>query len=322
MTQRVAGTRNISSGGGLASHQESFLRSPMAEAQALIQQLLAVQSPDGGWPYRKGSSWTEPTAFVVLALQSDQMVKPVNRPVLDAAKRGAEWLLAQQKISGGWAPNAAVSECTSVTSIATLALLPFAPTSLDKALQWTAGQVYRSHLSLSYLLAKALQLPPSQAPGSVPWYPGTAGWVIPTALTALALSKAARERNRPDLHAVALQCCSYLLSRRCADNGWNHGGSKTRSEDASSYPETTGLALLALRAASIAQPDSAVAVAKQFEAAPGSVEGLSWIQMALQSAAGSTSDPATLPIPRTTRDAALRLLALSAREGRNVFLSA
>jgi hypothetical protein len=294
----------------------------MAEAQALVRQLLVAQNPDGGWSYRKGSSWAEPTAFVLLALQKEEAALDQSRAVASAVIRGVEWLLAEQKASGGWAPNAAVEECTSVTSVATLALLPFMPDSLDKALNWTAGQVYRDHLSLSYLLTRALHLPPTKAPGSVPWYPGTAGWVTPTSLTALTLLKAARERNRPDLRDLAFLCCSHLLSRRCTDNGWNHGGSNIRSEDAVSYPETTGLALLALRAASIDQPEAAVVLAKQFGAAPESLEGLSWIQLALQSDSYSIPDPATLPAPRTARDAALRLMALSARAGHNAFLTA
>ncbi len=294
---------------------------PVLSERVLIQQLLGTQNPDGGWSYRKGSSWIEPTAFAVLALQT-QMAPGLKGALSGALARGVKWLLSTQKSSGGWAPNAAVDECTSVTSTATLALLRIAPKRLDKAVDWTAGQVYRNHLSLSFLLTRALHLPPTQAPGSVPWYPGTAGWVTPTALTALTLSRAARETNRPELHDLAGHCCAHLLSRRCSDNGWNHGGSPARSEDATSYPETTGLALLALRSASIELPDKAVALAKQFVAAPQSLEGLSWIQMALHSDTQPIPDPAIVPPPRTTRDAALRLIALSARSGRNVFLSA
>jgi len=294
----------------------------MAEAQVLVQQLLTSQNLDGGWSYQKGTSWAEPTALAVLALQS------VENPAMDRSgerqsrERGATWLLSCQKPSGGWAPNSAVKECTSVTSLATMALLSFAPKTLRQALDWTAGQVYRDDLSFSLLLAKVLNLPPAHAPGSVPWYPGTAGWVMPTALTALALLRAAGEKNRPELRAIAATSCAYLLSRRCVDNGWNHGGSKTRSEDATSYPETTGLALLALRAASVTPPAESIALAKQFARRPESVEGLSWIQMALQASGQSVPDPETVPSIRTTRDLAIRLIALSAIRNRNVFLSA
>lgn len=293
----------------------------MAEAQVLLERLMASQNPDGGWPYHKGTSWAEPTAFAVLALQSgqDSSIQPVLH-------RGISWLLARQTASGGWAPNANVPECTSVTSIATLAILPFAirnnPQRLDAALTWTANQVYPDDFSLGLLLARALNLPPAHAPGSVAWYPGTAGWVTPTALSTLTLLRAARETGRPALQTIAARSCVYLLSRRCVDNGWNHGGSKTRSEDATSYPETTGLALLALRAASISQPDLSVALARQFILAPESTEGLSWLQMAIHSPGRPAPDPAVLPVPRTNRDIALRILSLAAKRGKNLFLAA
>lgn len=293
----------------------------MAEAQALTERLLAAQNPDGGWPFHKGTSWAEPTSFAALALRS-------GSASLDhaALNRACSWLLAQQKPSGGWAPNRNVQECTSVTSIATLAILPFAtpntPARVDAALTWIVNQVYRNDLSFGLLLAKILDLPPAHAPGSVPWYPGTAGWVTPTALSTLVLLRCARELDRPDLQAIAVQSCSYLLSRRCADNGWNHGGSTDRSKNATSYPETTGLALLALRAASMALPAASVALAESFSKAPESIEGLCWLQMALHSPTRPVPDPPVLPSPRTTADIALRILSLSAAQGINPFLSA
>jgi hypothetical protein len=163
-------------------------------------------------------------------------------------------------------------------------------------------------------------MPPAHAPGSVAWYPGTAGWVTPTALSAIALIQGARLKNRPELQKLAAQSCAYLLSRRCLDNGWNHGGSATRSEDATSYPETTGLALLALRAAFVSLPPQSVLLARQFASKPESVEGLAWIQLALDSPGYPIPDPHPLPLPRTTRDCSLRLILLGAREGKNAFL--
>jgi hypothetical protein len=293
----------------------------MAEAAALVQWLLSSQNLDGGWPYVRGLSWVEPTGFSILALSSEQDPKAST-----ACDRAVAWLLAQQKPLGGWSPNPTVSECTSVTSVATLALLTntrsrqMAARNMDAALNWTVQQVYPDDLSPSLLFAKALHIPPPHAPGSVPWYPGTAGWVTPTSLSVLLMMRASQENNRPDLADVAHQSCQYLLSRRCDDKGWNHGGSKTRSEDAISYPETTGLALLALRAASILQPQESVAVARRFASNPESLEGLSWIQLALESPGQPVPDPLRLQRQRTVRDCALRLITLNAKQGNNVFL--
>jgi len=293
----------------------------MPEDQALVECLLHAQNPDGGWPYSKGTSWAEPTGFGVLALQSEQ-----SSPAVAARRRALGWLQSQQKPSGGWSPNQNVTECTSATSVATLALLSAEQhdqslaKNLDLALAWTAAQVYPDDLSLSLLLARALHVPPPHAPGSVAWYPGTAGWVTPTALATLVFVRAAQQKNRPELRNLAAATSSYLLSRRCTDQGWNHGGSSTRSEDANSYPETTGLALLALRAALVNLPRESVALATQFTANPESIEGLSWIQLALESPGLTIADPPRLPPPRTTRDCSLRLILLRSRANRNLFL--
>ncbi len=293
----------------------------MAEAATLVQWLLSSQNPDGGWPYVRGLSWVEPTGFSILALSLEQDPKAVS-----ARHRAVAWLLAQQKPSGGWAPNPSVSECTAVTSIATMALLTdnksrqVESRNVDNALRWAIEQVYPDDFSASLLFARVLHLPPPHAPGSVPWYPGTAGWVTPTSLSVLLMMRASQEKNRPELAGLAHQSCRYLLSRRCDDHGWNHGGSKTRSEDAISYPETTGLALLALRAASISQPQESVSLARRFAGNPESVEGLSWIQLALESFGQSISDPPRLPRQRTVRDSALRLITLNSRQGNNIFL--
>ncbi len=291
----------------------------MSETECLVQQLEAAQNEDGGWPYRKkGISWTEPTAFAIIALQY-----LANSPT-PAIKRGLAWLLSQKRPTGGWGPNPEVQECTSVTSIATLAVLLSKPrveqARLDHALAWTVGQVYTDELSFPLLLSKITHVPPSRAPGSVPWYPGTAGWVIPTALTSIALTRAGHQLNRPHLVAMGAECCMYLLGRRCIDHGWNHGGSKVRSENARSYPETTGIALLALRAAAVEQPARSLALAKEFSNQPHSMEGLSFIQMAIGSPVNPVPDPPQLPKIRTTLDIALRLTALSAQRGSNPFL--
>jgi hypothetical protein len=90
----------------------------------------------------------------VLALQAQR-----DAVLVPEIRRAIKWLLSQQKPSGGWSPNGSVAECTSVTSIATLALLAVAPATLDSALSWVASQVYPDDFSIPLLLAKALNVP-------------------------------------------------------------------------------------------------------------------------------------------------------------------
>ena len=204
---------------------------------------------------------------------------------------------------------------TSVTSIAALAILPFAPGNLDNAVAWISDQVYRDDFSFALLLAKALHLPPAHAPGKR--LPGIRE----------------RQDGSPPLHWRPSRSCGLrrqeigqhfassprnavpiYLAAGVSITAGTTADPKTRSEDAISYPETTGLAMLALRAGGVAHPSSSVELAHRFASRPESLEGLSWIQMALQAPGQPVPDPKTMPVARTTRDpVALRLLTLSAQ---------
>jgi hypothetical protein len=123
-----------------------------------------------------------------------------------------------------------------------------------------------------------------------------------------------------DLSKNVNRAQAYLLSRRCADGGWNHGGSLQRSEASVSYPETTGLALLAL--AGYASPNLATTLllAESFLRQPDSPEGSSWLLMGL-AAHNRNVEVRSPPVrPKTNRDIALQLIALHALRGHNPFL--
>src|SRR6188474_1159078 len=94
-----------------------------------IDLLLHKQNPDGGWPYVRGKSWTEPTAYAVMALHGTGESAAVGRAV--------RWILATQRADGGWAPQAEVEDSTWVTGL--VALLPEAllsSTVYDRAVRW------------------------------------------------------------------------------------------------------------------------------------------------------------------------------------------
>jgi prenyltransferase beta subunit len=256
----------------------------MAEVGELQRQLLASQNPDGGWPFLKGSSWTEPTALALLALRLHDHSPPVRQAAVS-------WLERRQNPDGGWRPNDVVSTSTWVTSLAILAL----PSAGRHAGVWLTEHVYSKE-------------------GGSPWFPGTAGWVTPTATSILALSRLGNAGFASHIERGQ----QFLLSRRCRDGGWNHGGSNFRSENANSYPETTGIALLALTGVPTEQLTAALRLSDDFLKNPGSIEGLSWLQMGLIATGRKLDNPPPRFRPRTIRDISLRLLALAALDGRTL----
>src|SRR5437868_6780621 len=77
-----------------------------------VEYLLSKQNRDGGWPYARGVSWTEPTAYAVLAL--------LDAGEREGAMRGLRWLRTTQRSDGGWGPQAGVDQSTWVTALAAL----------------------------------------------------------------------------------------------------------------------------------------------------------------------------------------------------------
>ncbi len=281
-----------------------------AEETLLQQKLVASQNADGGWGYRNGSSWTEPTALALLALQ--------NFP--EARERAWRWLKNAQRSDGGWPPQPSVGESTWVTSLGVLATPESelnSPAS-KAALSWLTAQAKPPNSAFERFLLRLRGLPvPIETGAGESWFPKTAAWVYPTAMTVLALSYAADVTHYQPYRDLAQKGKQYILSRRCPDGGWNHGGSRYLSEKANSYPEMTGLALLSLPGMPNQDLVPSLKQARLFLSAPESIEGLSWLQMGLASQGFELSyQQINLPC-RTTCDRALRLLALAALEGRN-----
>src|SRR4051794_6270781 len=99
---------------------------------ALVTALVEAQNSDGGWPYRKGTSWTEPTVLALLAMGPESPV----------SARGFAWLRGRQRSDGGWPPQPGVDQATWVTSL--VALLPPEAVGTERyhqALGWIMGQM-------------------------------------------------------------------------------------------------------------------------------------------------------------------------------------
>ena len=254
------------------------------------------QNSDGGWAYSRGCSWTEPTALVLLA----QSATGIDR---DSFEAGAKFLRSLAGPDGGWRPQSGVSESTWVTSL--VGLLPPEVTGVQqhrRAIGWLKGQTGKESDG------------PGGLPKGWPWFPGASAWVVPTSLAILAFERELQFQPDPEISGRIADGKRFLLSRMCADGGWNYGGNRALGRDGDSYPETTGVALLALRGV---QAGRSVAAAKRHLAECRGAEGIAWLRMGL-AAHGEISTAPREPVLRTNTDAALWALASAAR---NPFIS-
>jgi len=278
--------------------------------------LLDTQQPDGGWAYTAAnSSWTEPTCFSIMALRT-----AVGPPT--AIGHACEWLTRRQRPDGGWPPSPFVERSTHVTSLAVLALtgLPAYQTSVDRGVQWLLAQA-GAEISIWARMARIFtgtRTPPADHAGW-PWYPGEAPWVIPTSLAICAFSRQRNGRYSRDIERRLGAAREFLLSRRCPDHGWNHGGLFKPDEAPPSYPETTGVALLALHGINV-DIEPSLRCAEQQIRNPKSSEGRHWLQLGLRA---HHRDP--LPAPGrdrhwTVTQLALSIIAQVTEEGRNPFV--
>jgi hypothetical protein len=274
------------------------------------------QNRDGGWAYNKGCSWTEPTAFVLLA----QSVTQVDRSSFEA---GVKFLCSLQRRDGGWSPHPDVAESTWVTTLA--ALLPeqtIGPERLKRALEWLEGQTGRES-SWSYRLNQTIAGNKERYPEGWPWFPGAAAWVIPTSLGILAFERALTRGENRGLRNRVNEGREFLAERMCADGGWNHGSNRALGRDGDSYPETTGIALAALRWSPQRDlVERASETARRHLATCRTAEGVAWLRIGL-AAHGEPVELQSEPTPRTTIDAALTEIASTASlpGGRNPLFS-
>jgi hypothetical protein len=282
-----------------------------------LENIRAAQNPDGGWPYRQGGSWTEPTVYALLAHQAARTAAPRNAEAL-------AWLDAAQRSDGGWTPRHSVDRSTWVTAL--VALLP-AETIGDRrqaqAIEWLLGQGGMD-VSPAFRLRAFLrdgELPDSSAANGWPWFPGTAAWVTPTCLGILALKKRYWMRPSTDLRERIDLGRNFLFSRRCADGGWNHGSARALGYNSDSYPETTGQALLALAGTDPAKLEASYRLAQRFLREQRSSGGAAWLRLGLLAHQQLPAGAPLFAMPcRTVPDAALTFLAAAAEQGYNIFL--
>ncbi len=282
-----------------------------------IEALIGKQNSDGGWPHSRGGSWTEPTVYATMALLS------AGETV--SAGRGIAWLASLARRDGGFPPRAGIDMSTWVTAlVALLGPARIGPGLHARAIHWlmdTIGEESAfSYRLREWLLGNSTPESDGKFPGW-PWVPSNAGWVVPTSIAILALSKENRRHPSPDLRLRIAKGRGFLLGRACDEGGWNYGSSRPLGYPSRAYPETTGLALAALRGVHMPQVDRGLAAAERFLTECRSADALNWLRFGLRihgklPTAFCTPDSIVF---RTVPEAALSILMTAAEQGRDLF---
>jgi hypothetical protein len=281
-----------------------------------IEELVGKQNKDGGWPYTRGASWTEPTAYAVLAL--------LAAGESEYARRGLRWIVGHERSDGGWPAQPGIDQSTWVTAL--VALLP--PEQLgheahQRAIRWLVGMTGEES-TLTYRVREWLlgnARPVDQEFAGWPWVPGTAAWVGPTSLAIIALERENSRNPQADVQRRVEQGRGFLMRRMCHEGGWNHGSVRALGYESHAYPETTGQALAALRGMRNPEVQKALNVARQFLTDCHSADALNWLRLGLL-AHGALPEGYSVPpgvTSRTLTDGSLDMLVGAVQKGSDLF---
>jgi hypothetical protein len=97
----------------------------------------------------------------------------------------------------------------------------------------------------------------------------------------LALEKESHRKPSVEISRRAAAGRQFLLRRCCHQGGWNHGAAQALGYSAEPYPETTGMALAALRGVNAPEVKRAIGVARHFLADSHSADAINWLGLGL-----------------------------------------
>ena len=181
----------------------------------LARMLAGAANPDGGFPVaRAGQSEVEPTTIAALALR-------------DASAR--RWLGQRQRADGGYDELDGRPDGPTTAALAALALPPAA-----------------ARRALAYAVAhRGLPLPNAADPErrtAWGWTNDARSLVEPTARVLIGVNALT-----PNDAATRREAVELLVSRQCADGGWNFGNASVYDVDLRGYAQTTAFGLIALQ---------------------------------------------------------------------------
>jgi hypothetical protein len=207
---------------------------------ALIKQEL----PGAGWSYGLAPTQAalEPTCLALLTLRWDPS---------PARARGLKFLLGMQNPNGSW-PAFRGDDCegSGLTALAVIALINNGEMALqtEGGVEWLLRLKGReSHWLWRWKFETTdthVRFDPNKF--GWPWLPGTCSWVIPTALSIIALKQGFVCCKPEQVSFRIRRGKEMLLDRVCPGGGWNAGNGVVYGVPLAPHLDATAVALLAL----------------------------------------------------------------------------
>jgi squalene cyclase len=207
------------------------------------QLLREHQLESGGWAYSGSRQESiESTCLGALALSPEPE---------SAAVHAVEFLLRCQLADGSWPAFRGDSEGSWTTALAltTAIVTNYNSTRCERALQWlltkkgTEGHwLWRWKFKTT---DRNVRFDPDKY--GWPWTQGAGSWVIPTALSLIAIKQYTVCNRRNAAEARIRLGVEMLYDRACIDGGWNSGNSVVYGFPLRPHVEATAIALLALQ---------------------------------------------------------------------------
>jgi hypothetical protein len=271
----------------------------------------ANQNPDGGWGYRPGGqSLVEPTGLCLLALKEGEDKA--------AMAKGLDFLKACLKESGAVGVNPRDPEGSWMAYAALLAFHDLGAAAEELRLRdWILSfEDASNRFTPADIKAIATAYRFDASIRGWPWTLNTTGWVEPTALFIIALSRAGVSATEKRIKSGV----DLILDRRIPSGGWNFGNPYSKSYELAASVMSTALALTALGAAGVTESNPAVGAGIRYLTRSltddVSTASLAWALLALNFyPAGAALAPKVSP----------RLAGLQAADGsfrRNIFETA
>jgi hypothetical protein len=171
--------------------------------------------------------------------------EPVPLDTLELIDAGAEWLADIQQADGAVGVAEQLPALCWPTACAALlwSQLPTYQRPLARALRWLQQcQQSSQHTSSDRILGRRLRR------GAWPWIEATRSWLEPAGMAILALC-----RNQLAGHQRITESVQWVLERSVAGGGWSQDTAARAMRERPAQVEPTGIMLLALRAAGLAE---------------------------------------------------------------------